>query len=205
MDKGDRRFAEAIALTATLSEAFLLSDRFWQPWGIEWRKVTPNRWQHWPIAGNRGLNLQRSRSVVRVPKPQENITQTFRGRTMKISYNPETDVLNIYFQESPVEKREREQPDRILDYDKNGNLVRLKILNASQRVSNPQRVEYSVILPNPVTEEGKPLSLSDQLAFMQLPLAERRRILAAQSEAMIEHYEQDTEWREFQGSDIMVY
>ncbi|WP_368004586.1 DUF2283 domain-containing protein [Laspinema palackyanum] len=124
---------------------------------------------------------------------------------MKISYNPETDVLNIYFQESPVEKREREQPDRILDYDKNGNLVRLKILNASQRVSNPQRVEYSVILPNPVTEEGKPLSLSDQLAFMQLPLAERRRILAAQSEAMIEHYEQDTEWREFQGSDIMVY
>ncbi|MCT7960724.1 DUF2283 domain-containing protein [Laspinema sp. D1] len=124
---------------------------------------------------------------------------------MKISYNPETDVLNIYFQESPVEKREREQPDRILDYDKNGNLVRLKILNASQRVSNPQRVEYSVILPNPVTEEGKPLSLSDRLAFMQLPLEERRRILAAQSEAMIEHYEQDTEWREFQGSDIIAY
>ncbi|WP_156823898.1 hypothetical protein [Oscillatoria acuminata] len=40
MDKGDRSFAEAIALTATLSEAFLLSDRCWQPWGIEWRQVT---------------------------------------------------------------------------------------------------------------------------------------------------------------------
>jgi uncharacterized protein YuzE len=124
---------------------------------------------------------------------------------MKISYNPETDVLNIYFQESPVEKREREQPDRILDYDKNGNLVRLEILNASQGVANPQRVEYSVILPNPVTEEGKPLSLSDRRAFMQLPLEERRRILAAQSEAMVEHYEQDTEWREFQGGDIIDY
>ncbi|MCT7979508.1 DUF2283 domain-containing protein [Laspinema olomoucense] len=99
---------------------------------------------------------------------------------MKISYNPETDVLNIYFQESPVEKREREQPDRILDYDKNGNLVRLEILNASQRVANPQRVEYYVISPNPVPEEGKPISLSDRRAFMQLPLEERRRILAAQ-------------------------
>ncbi|MBO0352328.1 DUF2283 domain-containing protein [Phormidium pseudopriestleyi FRX01] len=112
---------------------------------------------------------------------------------MKISYNPETDVLNIYFQESPVEKREREKPDRILDYDKNGNLVRLEILNASQGVTNPQRVEYSVILPNPVTEEAKLLSLSDRCAFMQLPLEERRRILAAQTEVMVEHYEQDTE------------
>ncbi|MCT7971443.1 DUF2283 domain-containing protein [Laspinema olomoucense] len=124
---------------------------------------------------------------------------------MKISYNPETDVLNIYFQESPVEKREREQPDRILDYDKNGNLVRLEILNASQRVANPQRVEYYVISPNPVPEEGKPISLSDRRAFMQLPLEERRRILAAQSEAMVEHYEQDTEWRKFQGGGIIDY
>ena len=40
---------------------------------------------------------------------------------------------------------------------------------------------------------------------MQLPLAERRRILAKQAEAMVEHYEQETEWREFQGGDIIDY
>ncbi|MEB3827894.1 DUF2283 domain-containing protein [Phormidium sp. CCY1219] len=130
---------------------------------------------------------------------------------MKISYNPETDVLNIYFQDTPVEKRDREQPERILDYDKNGNLVRLEILNASQRIANSHMVEYSVILPKgesnsrPVTEESKTLSLSDRRTFMQLPLAERRRILAAQAEAMVEHYERDTEWRELQGGDIIDY
>ncbi len=124
---------------------------------------------------------------------------------MKISYNPEADILKVFFQESAVEKSDREQPDRILDYDKHGNLVRIEILNARKRVANPQIVEYSVILPNseaiesPVAEEPEPLSLSDRRAFMQLPLAERRRILASQAEAMVEHYEQETEWREFQG------
>ena len=117
---------------------------------------------------------------------------------MKISYNPEADILKVFFQESAVEKSDREQPDRILDYDKHGNLVRSEILNARKRVANPQIVEYSVILPNsatiesPVTEEPEPLSLSDRRAFMQLPLAERRRILAKQAEAMVEHYEQET-------------
>jgi len=130
---------------------------------------------------------------------------------MKISYNPEADILKVFFQESAVEKSDREQPDRILDYDKHGNLVRIEILNARKRVANPQIVEYSVILPNseaiesPVTEEPEPLSLSDRRAFMQLPLAERHRILAKQAEAMVEHYEQETEWREFQGGDIIDY
>lgn len=130
---------------------------------------------------------------------------------MKISYNPEADVLKVFFQDSAVETSDREQPDRILNYDKHGNLVTIEILNASQQVANPQIVEYSVILPqsetrkSPVREEAEPLSLSDRRAFMQLPLAERRRILAQQAEAMVEHYEQDTEWREFQGGDIIDY
>jgi uncharacterized protein YuzE len=130
---------------------------------------------------------------------------------MKISYNPEADILKIFFQETAVEKSDRQQPDRILAYDKNGNLVTLEILNASQRVANPQMVEYSVILPNiagsdrSFAETEDSLSLSDRRAFMQLPLAERRRILAKQAEAMIEHYEQESEWRQFQGGDIIDY
>jgi len=56
---------------------------------------------------------------------------------MKISYNPEADVLKVFFQESVVEKSDREQPDRILNYDKHGNLVTIEILNASQQVANP--------------------------------------------------------------------
>jgi hypothetical protein len=34
-------------------------------------------------------------------------------------------------------------------------------------------------------------------AFMQLPIQERRRILATQSEQMVEYYERNTEWREW--------
>ncbi len=58
---------------------------------------------------------------------------------------------------------------------------------------------------SPVAEDPEPLSLSDRRAFMQLPLAERRRIFAKQASVMVEHYEQETEWREFQGGDIIDY
>lgn len=123
---------------------------------------------------------------------------------MKITYNPEADVLKIFFQEGAVEKSDREQTNRILNYDKHGQLLTIEFLNI-------QMVEFSVIpsksevIESAVGEETEPLSLSDRRAFMQLPLAERRRILAQQASAMVEHYEQETEWREFQGGDIIDY
>ena len=124
---------------------------------------------------------------------------------MKITYNPEADVLKLFFQEGAVEKSDREQPDRILNYDKDGNLVTIEFLNI-------QMVEYSVIsskseaIESAVGEEPEPLSLSDRRAFMQLPLAERRRILSKQAEAMVEHYEKETAWgANFKGGDIIDY
>jgi uncharacterized protein YuzE len=32
----------------------------------------------------------------------------------------------------------------ILDYDKDGNIVRIEILNASKRMENPRALEYAV-------------------------------------------------------------
>lgn len=72
---------------------------------------------------------------------------------MKITYNPEADVLKIFFQEGAVEKSDREQTDRIL-YDKDGNLVKIEISNARSRVANPEMVEYSVILPQSEAKES---------------------------------------------------
>jgi hypothetical protein len=40
---------------------------------------------------------------------------------------------------------------------------------------------------------------TDPAFLMTLPLADRRRILGAQADLMVAHYEQDTEWREFMG------
>lgn len=45
----------------------------------------------------------------------------------------------------------------------------------------------------------------DPVALMRLPLTERRQILATQSVTMLEHYEQDADWREFTAGDIVEY
>jgi predicted component of type VI protein secretion system len=47
--------------------------------------------------------------------------------------------------------------------------------------------------------------LEHRRAFLQLPIAERRRILAEQADAIAFHYEQDSEWRELQAGDIVEY
>jgi hypothetical protein len=49
------------------------------------------------------------------------------------------------------------------------------------------------------------LSLAQRLSFLKLPIAERRQILERQAEAMIEHYQQDSEWKELMAGDIIEY
>ena len=44
--------------------------------------------------------------------------------------------------------------------------------------------------------------LINRRAFMKLPIEERRHVLAVQSEQMVAHYEQDTEWREWTEASI---
>lgn len=48
-------------------------------------------------------------------------------------------------------------------------------------------------------------TLAWRKAFLKLPIAERRRILAEQAEAIAFHYEQNTEWKELQPGDIIEY
>jgi uncharacterized protein YuzE len=63
---------------------------------------------------------------------------------MKITYDPEVDVLRILLSDAAIEESDEGKPGVILDYDKSGNLVGLEILNASERVADPRRLEYSV-------------------------------------------------------------
>jgi len=69
-------------------------------------------------------------------KPEEN--------AMKMTYDPEVDVLRILFRNAPIEESDEDKPGIILDYDKDGNVVGLEVLNASQRIENPRGVEYAV-------------------------------------------------------------
>lgn len=63
---------------------------------------------------------------------------------MKVTYDPDVDVLRILFRDAPVEESDEDKPGVILDYDKDGNMVGMEVLNASQRVENPRGVEYAV-------------------------------------------------------------
>lgn len=63
---------------------------------------------------------------------------------MKITYDPEVDVLRIVFSDAQVEESDEEKPGVILDFDKSGNVIGLEILDASRRMENPRSVEYAV-------------------------------------------------------------
>jgi uncharacterized protein YuzE len=63
---------------------------------------------------------------------------------MKVTYDSDVDVLRILFRNAPIEEGDEDKPGIILDYDQEGNLVGLEVLNASQRIDNPRGVEYSV-------------------------------------------------------------
>jgi uncharacterized protein YuzE len=49
---------------------------------------------------------------------------------MKINHDPEVDVLQVIFSEAPVEKSDETKPGIVLDYDKDGNIVGLEVLDA---------------------------------------------------------------------------
>ena len=63
---------------------------------------------------------------------------------MKVFYDQSADTLTIIFAETPVAESDEDKPGVILDYDDKGNLVSLEILDASQRVNLPSKMEYQV-------------------------------------------------------------
>jgi uncharacterized protein YuzE len=64
---------------------------------------------------------------------------------MKVTYDPEVDVLRILFSSAPIEESDEDKPGAIIDYDKDGNVVSVEILDASQRMDNPRAVDYAVM------------------------------------------------------------
>ncbi len=63
---------------------------------------------------------------------------------MKVTYDAEVDVLRILLSDVPVEESDEDKPGVILDYDKDGNVVALEILDASKRTTNPRALEYAI-------------------------------------------------------------
>lgn len=58
-------------------------------------------------------------------------------------------------------------------------------------------------LLNDTIESSLPRTLTDRRAFMQLPTAMRRRLLRDQAKQMADYYENDSEWRDLEGGEIV--
>ena len=65
---------------------------------------------------------------------------------MKIIYDPETDILSIILKDGKIEESDESTPGTILDFDENGNLISLEILDASQTVFKPGSIEYQIAM-----------------------------------------------------------
>jgi uncharacterized protein YuzE len=63
---------------------------------------------------------------------------------MKATYDPEVDILNIVLKDALIEESDESKPGVILDFDKDGNVVGIEILNVSKRTENPRSFEYAV-------------------------------------------------------------
>lgn len=63
---------------------------------------------------------------------------------MRVIYDPDTDTLTVIFKDSPVAESDEDKEGVILDYDAQGHLVSLEILDASQRVTKPRGVEFEM-------------------------------------------------------------
>ncbi len=64
---------------------------------------------------------------------------------MKIIYDKDSDTLTIIFREAIVEESDEEKQGIILDYDEDGNVVSLEVLDASRRVKDPSSVTLEVL------------------------------------------------------------
>jgi uncharacterized protein YuzE len=65
---------------------------------------------------------------------------------MKVSYDEKSDTLSVVLKEGvPVSESDENKPGVILDYDKEGDLVSLEILDASRRVTETHKIEFETV------------------------------------------------------------
>jgi uncharacterized protein YuzE len=64
---------------------------------------------------------------------------------VKATYDAKTDTLSIILKaDARVVESDEDKPGVILDYDEQGDLVSLEILDASKRVSEARRIEFEL-------------------------------------------------------------
>jgi uncharacterized protein YuzE len=63
---------------------------------------------------------------------------------MVIRYDKEVDIVYILFSEKKISESHEDKPGIILDYDNEGNIVGIEVLNASSQMIHPNGIVYEV-------------------------------------------------------------
>ena len=63
---------------------------------------------------------------------------------MKATYDARTDTLTLELRSDTVAESDEDKPGVILDYDAQGNLVSIEILDASRRVTEARSMDFKV-------------------------------------------------------------
>ena len=63
---------------------------------------------------------------------------------MKVKYDREVDILYIQLNDLPIEESDEDRPGMVVDYDINGQVVGIEIMNASKRMAQPTTVELEI-------------------------------------------------------------
>ena len=67
---------------------------------------------------------------------------------MNADYDTETDTLTIILKPGMVAESDEDKPGVILDYDKDGQLLSLEILDASKRIPDVTEFQFRVTPPH---------------------------------------------------------
>ena len=59
---------------------------------------------------------------------------------MKVNYDAGTDILTVVLCDALVAESDEDKPGVILDYDDQGNLVSIEVLDASTGVEDPRSI-----------------------------------------------------------------
>jgi uncharacterized protein YuzE len=68
------------------------------------------------------------------------------GAVVKATYDVRTDTFSIIFKSDvEVAESDEDKPGVVLDYDRDGNLVSLEILDASKRIGETRCIEFEMV------------------------------------------------------------
>lgn len=63
---------------------------------------------------------------------------------MNIRFDKETDIVYLRFTDAEIVESDEDKPGVIIDYDKDGNVVGIEMLDASKKMKKPGSLVYEV-------------------------------------------------------------